>query len=204
MEHMTQTSTPTRDSRMGPVRRRRQAIFERDVAPDVHRLQHASTNAYLIEDGGAVTLVDSPFPRSRRHLGAALDEIGRSIADVRGLVLTHAHFGHLGLAAQLQESGVPLWLHEGDRPIAERPYSYRTESSRGWYPLHRASCRSCWRWPPWARCPCRACATPSAWRPARCSTCRGGPECSQRPGTPTGTSSCTWPTSMPSSAATPS
>jgi glyoxylase-like metal-dependent hydrolase (beta-lactamase superfamily II) len=127
----TQPAQPQR----GAFRRRRQAILERDVAPGVHRLQHASTNAYLVEDRGAVTLVDALFPRSRVHLDAALRAIGRSVADVRGLVLTHAHFDHLGLAAELQAEGVPLWLHPDDAPIAAHPYSYRTSRSRLWYPL---------------------------------------------------------------------
>lgn len=121
--------------RMGAVRRRRQAVLERDVAPGIHRLQHASTNAYLIEDGGALTLVDSLFPRSRQHLDTALAAIGRSIADVRALVLTHAHFDHLGMAEELQREGVPLWLHQGDARIARHPYRYRTANSRLWYPF---------------------------------------------------------------------
>ncbi|MCR8670785.1 MBL fold metallo-hydrolase, partial [Agrococcus sp. HG114] len=128
-------STARREPQRGAVRRRREAVLERDVAPGVHRLQHASTNAYLIEEGGAVTLVDSLFPRSGPHLHAALAAIGRSIGDVRGLVLTHAHFDHLGMAADLQRSGMRLWLHEGDRPIAAHPYSYRSANSRLWYPL---------------------------------------------------------------------
>jgi glyoxylase-like metal-dependent hydrolase (beta-lactamase superfamily II) len=135
MGDMTQHPQPQR----GAFRRRRQAIFERDVAPGVHRLQHASTNAYLVEDRGAVTLVDALFPRSRVHLDAALAAIGRSIHDVRGLVLTHAHFDHLGMAAALQADGMRLWLHPDDAPIAAHPYSYRTARAPFWYPLRYPS-----------------------------------------------------------------
>ena len=128
-------SEPESDRRQSAMHRRRRPVLERDVAPGVHRLQHASTNAYLIDDGGAITLVDSLFPRSRPHLDAALTAIGRSIADVRALVLTHAHFDHLGMAADLQRDGLPLWLHPGDEHIAEHPYRYRTANSRLWYPF---------------------------------------------------------------------
>ena len=62
-------------------RRRRQAILERDVAPGVHRLQHASTNAYIVEDRGAVTLVDALFPKSRVHLDVEV----AALADVEAL-----------------------------------------------------------------------------------------------------------------------
>jgi glyoxylase-like metal-dependent hydrolase (beta-lactamase superfamily II) len=127
----------TRDARrpLGAVRRRQQAVLRRDIAPGVHLLQHASTNAYLIEEGDAVTLVDSLFPASRRHLVRALAAIGRGTADVRALVLTHAHFDHLGMAAGLRDEGVPIWLHPADAPIAAHPYSYRPARSRLLYPL---------------------------------------------------------------------
>ncbi|WP_306232370.1 MBL fold metallo-hydrolase [Agrococcus beijingensis] len=130
------THTPTLGKqRRGLVVQRRQALLERDVAPGVHRLQHASTNAYLIEEGGAVTLVDALFPASRVHLDAALAAMGRTIGDVRGLVLTHAHFDHLGMAASLHDAGMPIWVHDGDRYIAAHPYRYRSARSRLWYPL---------------------------------------------------------------------
>ncbi|GAA1420222.1 MBL fold metallo-hydrolase [Agrococcus citreus] len=119
----------------GAVRSRRQAVLRRDIASGVHVLQHASTNAYLIEDGDAITLVDALFPASHRHLARALTAIGRRPADVRALVLTHAHFDHLGMAAGLRDAGVPIWLHPGDAPIAAHPYSYRPARPRLLYPL---------------------------------------------------------------------
>ncbi|WP_083587001.1 MBL fold metallo-hydrolase [Agrococcus sp. Marseille-P2731] len=117
------------------LHRRRQARLDRDVVPGVHRLRHASTNAYLLEEGGSVTLVDALFPGSLRHLHLALDAIGRSITDVRALVLTHAHFDHLGMARELERQGVPLWLHPADAPIAAHPYRYRPARPRLVYPF---------------------------------------------------------------------
>lgn len=117
------------------VHRRRQARFDRDVAPGVHRLRHASTNAYLIEERGAITLVDALFPASTGHLHAALEAIGRSARDVRALVLTHAHFDHLGMARELELRGVPLWLHAADAHIAAHPYRYRPAGPRLAYPF---------------------------------------------------------------------
>lgn len=119
----------------GAVRARRQARFDRDVAPGVHRLEHASTNAYLVEDEGGITLVDALFPKSVPHLHAALHVIGRDVRDVRALVLTHAHFDHLGMADELHRGGVPLWLHPADAPIAEHPYRYQPARPRLAYPF---------------------------------------------------------------------
>lgn len=114
----------TSGARWAP-RRRRGAVLRRDVAPGVHLLQHASTNAYLLEDADGITLVDALFPRSRRHLDAALAAVGRTTADLRAVVLTHAHFDHLGMASGLVEAGVPLHVHPGDGRLAAHPYSYR-------------------------------------------------------------------------------
>lgn len=130
MGDMEQQSVDAGDGRRataarGALRRRRGAVLHRHVAPGVHLLQHASTNAYLLEDADGITLVDTLFPRTRRHLDAALAALGRGADDLRAVVLTHAHFDHLGMAAGLVADGVPLHLHRGDAHIAEHPYSYR-------------------------------------------------------------------------------
>lgn len=109
----------------------------RNVAPGVHRLEHAYVNCYLIEDGNAVTLVDAAFPSSWAPLLLALDEIGRSRRDIEALVLTHAHFDHLGFAARLQsELRVPIWVHPADEHLAAHPYHYKREHTPFVYPVH--------------------------------------------------------------------
>jgi glyoxylase-like metal-dependent hydrolase (beta-lactamase superfamily II) len=108
----------------------------RNVAPGVHQLEHAFVNCYLVEDGDAVTIVDAAFPRTWPLVAKALAAIGRSPADVRALVLTHAHFDHLGFAARAQsEWGVPVWAHPREEYIAAHPYRYAHENARALYPL---------------------------------------------------------------------
>ena len=135
---MTASGHPTHptpsSSRSGSRSRPR---LTRNVAPGVHRLEHAHVNLYLIDDGTAgVTLVDAAFPDTWMPLRLALEAIGRHPRDVRALVLTHAHFDHVGVAARLRaEWGVPVWVHEDDRRLAAHPYRYRHERSRLLYPL---------------------------------------------------------------------
>lgn len=108
----------------------------RGVAPGIHRLAHAFVNCYIVEDGDAVTLVDAAFPSTWPHVARALKVLGRSADDIAALVLTHAHFDHLGFARRVSEKwNVPVFVHPADRYIAAHPYRYAHERARTMYPL---------------------------------------------------------------------
>ena len=109
--------------------------FFRHVAPGVHRIEHAYTNVYLIEEAGRITLVDAGLPRTWPHLLRALEVLGRGIPDIDAVVLTHAHFDHVGVARRFAERGVPVLLHPSDAPLAAHPYSYRRQRTPFVYPL---------------------------------------------------------------------
>ena len=112
------------------------ATLTRDVAPGIHRLEHAYVNCYLVEDDGAITIVDAAFPSTWSHLLSALNAIGRSLIDVKALVLTHGHFDHVGFAARaIKELQVPVWVHPADWRLAAHPYRYSRERTPFLYPL---------------------------------------------------------------------
>jgi glyoxylase-like metal-dependent hydrolase (beta-lactamase superfamily II) len=112
------------------------ARLTRNVAPGVHRLEHAYVNCYLVEDDNGVTLVDAAFPATWPLLLRALRLIRREPADVKALLLTHAHFDHLGFARRAQrEWDVPVWSHAKEEYIARHPYRYAHERSRLLYPI---------------------------------------------------------------------
>ncbi|MFL5899159.1 MAG: MBL fold metallo-hydrolase [Solirubrobacterales bacterium] len=75
-----------------------EATIERGAAPDVHRIEDAGVNWYLVEAAEGLTIVDAGVPRSWDSLHRVLREIGRDAAEIRALVLTHAHFDHIGFA----------------------------------------------------------------------------------------------------------
>ena len=74
-----------------------------DVAPGVHRVEDAYTNWYLVEDDGALAVVDAGVPTSWDSLVEAVKQLGRSLDDIRALVLTHAHFDHVGFAEKARQ-----------------------------------------------------------------------------------------------------
>jgi glyoxylase-like metal-dependent hydrolase (beta-lactamase superfamily II) len=107
-----------------------------DAAPGVHCVTSAGTNLYLLEDGGAVTLVDAGLPRMWDETTQALRDIGRSWDDVAGIVLTHGHFDHIGILARaVGQHGVPAWVHPADRRIVRHPYRYHPGRPRVMYPV---------------------------------------------------------------------
>ena len=93
----------------GPVR----------IAPSIHRLGNGIVNAYLIDDGGSVTIVDAGVPGYYTDIPRELETMGRAVEDVRALVLTHGHSDHIGFAERLRtERRVPVWIHEADAALA--------------------------------------------------------------------------------------
>jgi glyoxylase-like metal-dependent hydrolase (beta-lactamase superfamily II) len=89
------------------------------IAAGVHRLGSGQVNVYLVEDGGAVTIIDAGLPGYWSDLLAELGAMGRSLADVRAVVLTHGHSDHLGFAERARkERGVPVSVHEADALLA--------------------------------------------------------------------------------------
>lgn len=111
-------------------------MFTPEVADGVHRITHANVNCYLVEDDDGVTLVDAGLPSMWPMLLAALEERGRRPDEVRALVLTHAHFDHVGFARRAQrEWDLPVHGHPADARLAAHPYRYRSERNRFLYPF---------------------------------------------------------------------
>ncbi len=108
----------------------------REVAPGVHLIQHAHVNCYLVAADDGLTLVDAGLPGFWSRLGRTIREIGRRPADLKALVLTHAHFDHVGMAQRLQqELDLPLWAHPDETYLAAHPYRYAHENPRAIYPI---------------------------------------------------------------------
>jgi glyoxylase-like metal-dependent hydrolase (beta-lactamase superfamily II) len=109
-------------------------MLQPNVTDGVHRIEDAYTNWYLIEQDGALTVVDAGVPTSWRSFHSALAALGRTPADVAAVVLTHAHFDHLGFAERARaELNVPVYVHENDVPLTRLPRRYSFERRRSYY-----------------------------------------------------------------------
>ncbi len=85
------------------------------LAPSLHRVGSDMVNSYLVEDAGGVTVIDAGLPGNYRDLRVELAAMGRSIEEVRGVILTHADTDHIGYAERLRrEHGIAIRVHELD------------------------------------------------------------------------------------------
>ena len=74
-----------------------------------------AVNSFIIDGDQGVTLVDTGLPRRHGTILRGLESIGRRPGDIKAIVVTHAHFDHVGGAAALKgESGAEVFASEGD------------------------------------------------------------------------------------------
>ena len=76
-------------------------------------------NSYLIEEGGEVTIIDAGIAGQYADLATELAAMGRTLDDVRAVVLTHGHGDRIGYAERIRrERQVPVSVHELDAALA--------------------------------------------------------------------------------------
>jgi glyoxylase-like metal-dependent hydrolase (beta-lactamase superfamily II) len=121
--------------RCGPVQRQGRHRIDAPVklAPYLHRIGSDLVNSYLVEEAGRVTIIDAGLPGHWRDLQAELTQMGRSLEDVRAVVLTHGDTDHIGFAERIRrERGVGVQVHELD---AARARGEIKKPNSGWGPI---------------------------------------------------------------------
>lgn len=101
------------------------------IGPHLHRIGNDIVAAYLIDTDEGVTVIDAGLPGHWRDLLKELKAMGRTTADVRGIVLTHGDSDHLGFAERLRRTtGVPVYIHAADADRAKGGDKPKPPSSR--------------------------------------------------------------------------
>jgi hydroxyacylglutathione hydrolase len=79
-------------------------------------------NCYLFRrDGSKEALIVDPGDEAPRLLGA-IDELG---VELKGILLTHTHFDHVGAVAPVAEAtGAEVWVPEIEKPVLADIMSY--------------------------------------------------------------------------------
>ncbi|MGA7149429.1 MAG: MBL fold metallo-hydrolase [Microbacterium sp.] len=90
------------------------------LGPHLHRIGNDMVAAYLIVTPEGITVIDAGLPGHWSDLAAELAAIGRSMDDIRGVILTHGDSDHVGFAERLRrERGVPVHVHAADADRAK-------------------------------------------------------------------------------------
>ena len=92
-----------------------------EIAPGVYSMEQQKgghVHAFLLDDGAELTVIDTLFDTDAVRIIERIRGIGRSVEDLKHIVLTHAHRSHLGGLATLKElSGATVYSHEWEADI---------------------------------------------------------------------------------------
>ncbi|BBY18027.1 MBL fold metallo-hydrolase [Mycolicibacterium litorale] len=93
------------------------------VTDRVHLAHTDLVNWTLVTDGGGVLLIDAGYPGHRDDVVDSVRRLGFEIADIRAILLTHAHVDHFGSAIWFAAThGVPVYAHLDEVGHARREY----------------------------------------------------------------------------------
>jgi hydroxyacylglutathione hydrolase len=75
--------------------------------------------SYLLE-GDRLCLIDTGVAGSERAISTALKKIGKDMADIEVIILTHSHPDHIGSASVIRSrSGAQVWAHQNEQAWIE-------------------------------------------------------------------------------------
>jgi hydroxyacylglutathione hydrolase len=99
------------------IRKAKQKIiskYYRRIVMQIHTISMGFVNAYLVEMGGGLALVDTGIAGQEQKILARAREVG---GEIKLIYITHAHGDHTGSAAALRRlTGAPVVVHRLDGP----------------------------------------------------------------------------------------
>jgi glyoxylase-like metal-dependent hydrolase (beta-lactamase superfamily II) len=115
------------------------------VADGVHRPTNGVSNFYLIEENGKLVVVDAGAPKDWARLTRAVTALGRTLADLDAVILTHAHPDHIGFAEQARAmADARVWVHASDSSMATTGKAGARDGTFSTYLLRPAFYRMMW------------------------------------------------------------
>jgi glyoxylase-like metal-dependent hydrolase (beta-lactamase superfamily II) len=90
----------------------------KEVARGVHGVSLGGVNAFLIEAGDGLVLIDAGLRRSPARITEAIYSLDRLPQQVSTILVSHAHHDHVGGLAEMQRrTGAEVWAHPADAAL---------------------------------------------------------------------------------------
>ena len=100
--------------------------------------QGGQVRCFLLDDGRHLTLVDTLWDTDAHRVLEAIQSIGRKVTDLHHIVITHAHFSHLGGLAALQRmSNATVHCHIWEADIVEGDRAAQPVTFAPMRPVHQ-------------------------------------------------------------------
>jgi glyoxylase-like metal-dependent hydrolase (beta-lactamase superfamily II) len=111
------------------------------ITDTVHFARTDLVNWTLVTGEDGVVLIDAGFPGQRDEVLGSLSQLGFEPADVRAILLTHAHVDHLGTAIWFAKThGTAVYCHGTEVGHAKREYLEQVSPldlvTRAWNPRY--------------------------------------------------------------------
>jgi glyoxylase-like metal-dependent hydrolase (beta-lactamase superfamily II) len=103
----------------------------KNIIKNIYQIDLGVVNCYLIDDSGALTLIDTGVDGAEKKIFKALAEIGKKPTDLKQIILTHLHPDHAGSAAVIQQMlNIPVYAHYTDAALIEKGIGMREPMTR--------------------------------------------------------------------------
>jgi glyoxylase-like metal-dependent hydrolase (beta-lactamase superfamily II) len=97
----------------------------KQVGDNVYSLGASSHNFYFLVDVDEVTIIDAGCSKEWSQVANGLNSLGLTLESVAGVIATHAHADHFGLAKKAQDHGLDVSVHRDEKTRALGTYEGR-------------------------------------------------------------------------------
>ncbi len=91
--------------------------MSRELREHVWWIDCGGVNAYLVDDGGTLTLIDAGLPWNRKTIQQAVADAAGSLAKIDRVLLTHYDIDHVGTLAKLDDLDATVYVGRDDYPF---------------------------------------------------------------------------------------
>lgn len=96
------------------------------IATGIYEIRLGMVNAFVISDGDDLVLIDAGQARQAGKIQQALGTLGKSLADLTHIIVTHCHPDHAGsLAAVQRASSATTLMHSADAELVRQGLTMR-------------------------------------------------------------------------------